>query len=455
VLDGRQGDDTLIGGFQADTYAFTAGYGFDTIIEMPDAPGVIDRVVFGASVRPEDLAVRRNGNDLVIDLGNGVDVLTIVGGLAATRVERFEFADGAVWSIDQVIDRMLTGGAGDDHLIGLDNRNDTLAGGAGSDALEGGLGDDTYRFGVGDGSDSISDSGGIDRVVFGAGITADAISFRNVDGDILITLAGTQDRLAILQGYSTRSVETFAFADGSVLTLAEVRARILADRTLTGQDLLDARDLPTDGAVLPGAGHDRIILAQGGRIEIAAGDGIDSVEIPGGVSASTVALTGHASGEAVVRLAGADSTDLIIAFPASGDELVVRGALGGGALPTIEFADGVTWDGTALVQASIAAQQSPGDDLVLGSARDDVLAGGKGDDLLRGGAGNDTYSFVRGDGRDVIEDAAGNDVLAITGYRPDDLIVSQIDPARAELVLSFADSADQIVLRYGGNWYGE
>ena len=48
VLDGGQGDDTLIGGNAADTYAFTAGYGIDTIIERPDVAGVNDRGAFGA-----------------------------------------------------------------------------------------------------------------------------------------------------------------------------------------------------------------------------------------------------------------------------------------------------------------------------------------------------------------------------------------------------------------------
>src|SRR5262249_46108710 len=139
VLDGRQGDDTLNGGNRADTYAFSAGYGHDKINEQPDSPGVVDRVVFGASVRFEDIVVRRNGNDLIIDLGSGLDVLTIVNGLSTTRVEQFEFADGRNLSIDAIIDRMLTGTAGDDHLVGFDNRDDTLSGGAGQDAMEGGF----------------------------------------------------------------------------------------------------------------------------------------------------------------------------------------------------------------------------------------------------------------------------------------------------------------------------
>src|SRR6266487_1068278 len=74
TLDGGQGDDTLIGGNAADTYAFTAGYGLDTIIEKADVAGVNDRVAFGASVKPELLKFSRNGTDLLIDPGNGPPV---------------------------------------------------------------------------------------------------------------------------------------------------------------------------------------------------------------------------------------------------------------------------------------------------------------------------------------------------------------------------------------------
>lgn len=453
VLDGRQGDDTLTGGNRADTYAFSAGYGFDRIIERPDAAGIIDRVVFGASVRFEDIIVRRNGNDLVIDLGSGLDVLTIVNGLSTTRVEQFEFADGRILNVEAIIDRMLTGTAGDDHLIGFDNRDDTLSGGAGSDALEGGLGNDTYKFAIGDGSDSVYDTGGIDKVVFGEGITSDLVKFRNIDGDLVITIGNGTDRLAILSGYSAKPVESFVFADGTTLSIEQVRGIIRDGLPNAGQDLVDLRELPTDSALRPGTGHDHLILAQDSRVAIGALEGIDSVEMPSGVTHATVVLEAYASTDAVVRRAAVDSTDLIVAF-ASGSQLVVKGALGSGSLPNIEFANGVVWDATALVQAAITGQASAGNDTIVGSSRADSLSGGAGDDALNGGAGDDSYSFARGDGRDVIDDTAGNDTLGITGYLPGELRVSQIDPARNELVLSFAGSADQIVLRYPGGWSG-
>ncbi len=453
VLDGRQGDDTLHGGNKADTYSFSAGYGFDRIIEKADASSVIDRVVFGASVRLEDIVITRNANDLMIDLGNGVDVLTVVNGLSTTRVEQFEFADGRILSIDLIIDRMLMGTAADDHLIGFDNRNDTLSGGAGSDALEGGLGNDTYKFGLGDGSDSVHDSGGVDKVVFGAGVTRDLVQFRNIDGDLLITIGDGADRLVILSGYSARPVESFVFVDGTTLSIEGVRGIIRDGMSNAGQDRVDLRELPLHSTLRPGAGNDRLILAQDSRAVIRAQEGIDSVEMPSGVTSATVVVEGYASNEAYVRPASVGSSDLVITFP-SGGQLVVKGALGSGDLPNIEFSNGVVWDAAALVQAAVMNQESAGNDIIAGSRRADTLIGGPGDDALSGGAGDDTYSFTRGDGRDVIDDTAGNDTLKITGYRPDELRVSQIDPARQELVLSFADSTDQIVLRYTAGWNG-
>ncbi|TFI58518.1 hypothetical protein E2493_09710, partial [Sphingomonas parva] len=454
TLDGRQGDDVLKGGNAGDTYAFSAGYGFDRIIEKTDRAGAIDKIVFGASVTRDALIVRRVADDLVIDLGNGVDVVTVVGGLAGTRIEEFHFADGVVLSFDQVIDRLLTGTAGDDQLTGLDGRNDTIAGGAGSDAVAGGLGNDTYKFGVGDGSDSISDSGGIDLIEFGTGLTRDQLRFQEVDGDLLITLVAGSDRLVVLGGYSQKPVESFRFADGTLLSIAEIRMLIHEQQPHGSQDRIDLRDLVPNAVVTAGTGHDRIIMANDGQLIFRRGDGIDRIEMPSGVTRATVTLQGFIAAEAVVRLSALDSNDLIVAFPATGDQIVLVGAAGGGAVPALAFDDGQTWDAAQLIQRSITDQAGPGDDIVLGSARDDVIAAGPGHDQVRGAGGNDVYTFARGDGRDVIDDSAGTDTLRVSGYRPDEMRVSRAAPGRNELVLTFGDGEDEIVLRYDANLVG-
>ncbi|HEX8224132.1 MAG TPA: tandem-95 repeat protein, partial [Allosphingosinicella sp.] len=455
TLDGRQGDDTLYGGNAGDTYAFTTGYDFDKIHERPDRAGSIDRIVFGASVLRESLIVRRNGDDLVIDLGNGTDVVTIVGGLAGTRIEEFHFADGAPpMSLEQVIDRLLTGGAADEQLNGFDNRNDTLSGGAGSDALAGGLGNDVYRFGFGDGSDSISDTGGIDRIDFGPAVTQDQVTFRNVDGDLLIILKSDSDRIVILGGYSQKPVESFRFADGTSLDIAAVRALIRDQQPNGGQDLVDLRELGIEPTIEPGRGNDRLVMANDGRIVFHAGDGIDRVEMPSGVTRATVEFADLFSSDAVVRLAALDSNDLVIDFPATGDRVVIAAALAGGAVPSILFADGEAWDGAALIQRSVADQSSDGNDFIRGSSSADIVTGGTGDDRIAGNGGNDTYLFSIGDGRDVIDDSAGTDTLKISGYRPDEMRVSRSAPGRNELVLSFGDGSDEILLRYDGSLNG-
>ncbi len=450
VLDGRQGDDTLYGGNRADTYAFSAGYGFDRIIERPDTAGIVDRVVFGASVRFEDIVVSRNGNDLIIDLGSGLDVLTIVNGLSTSRVEQFEFADGRILSVEAIIDRMLTGTAGDDHLIGFDNRNDTLSGGAGQDALEGGFGNDTYKFGIGDGSDSVDDAGGVDRIVFGEGITSDLVHFSNIDGDLLISIGNGTDRLAILSGYSARPVESFVFADGTTLSIEDVRGIIRDGLSNASQDLVDLRELPAASTLHPGAGHDRLILAQD-------------------LARRHRRLGRHRQRRDALRRDQRDNRALGLRLerclgPAGSDRLDRPHYL----LLVRQPAD----------RPGCARQRQPAEHRIHQRRhleRRNAGAGGhrragergerhhrrqrprgrlgrqRGDDLLSGGAGDDTYNFTRGDGRDVIDDASGNDTLAITGYRPDELRVSQIDPARNETraVLCRFDRSDRAALRLG------
>ncbi|HMP56657.1 MAG TPA: calcium-binding protein, partial [Novosphingobium sp.] len=447
VLDGRQGNDTLIGGNQADTYAFGADYGFDRIVERPDAPGVIDRVQFGVSVTRDALRISRDGDDLVIDLGNGLDVLTIVGGLAGTRIEEFRFGDGSILTFEEIVDRMLTGGEGDDLLIGLDNRDDTLSGGAGSDARRGGLGNDTYRFGYGDGFDSIEDAGGIDTLAFGPGVTRDMVAFDTLDGDLLVTLSATGERIAIIGGYRASPVELFTFVDGETLTIAQVRADLLRSGAGGGQNVIDSRDFDADFILTGGPGHDRFILGQGGTVVFTRGNGIDRVEMAPGTTTALVVVADRASVDAKVRQATAAGDDLIISFESGGDEIRIVGALGSGALPSILFGDAVIWDAAALVQASISAQTSAGNDVVRGSDRADVLAGGRGDDLLIGGRGDDIYRFVRGDGQDVIEDEQGSDRLELIGYVPADVRVERLSADRNDLILTFADSADSIIIR--------
>ncbi|MGL5838519.1 MAG: calcium-binding protein, partial [Sphingorhabdus sp.] len=447
-LDGKQGNDKLHGGSGADTYTFTTGYDFDTIFEKANQPGVIDEIIFGASVKRENLIVTRNGDDLVIDLGNAKDVVTIIGGLASTGIEEFHFADGTALTLSDLIDTMLVGGESDDRLVGFDNRNDMIAGDRGSDSLEGGTGDDSYKFGIGDGYDSVSDTGGVDKILFGAGVTKEEVRFDNIDGDLVISLSTGTDKLAILGGYKTRPVESFVFADGQTLSLSEVRGIILSQAPNSGQDRIDIRELESDAIVAPGQGNDRVLMANDATMVFNSGDGIDRIEMPSGVTTATVELPDFGIADAVFRPLARDSADIAIIFPATGDQLILMGAMQGGAVPLLQFADGQTVDANSLAQRIVDGQASDSDDLIIGSQLAQTITPGAGNDYAHGSGGNDTYIFSRGDGQDVIEDANGaDDVLRIKGYARADLQVS-FSPDLSETEIRFVGSDDRIALRH-------
>ncbi len=454
VLDGREGDDTLIGGREGDTYAFGGAYDLDEITERTDGvEGAIDRVVFGDTVNLELLKITRDGFDLIFDLGNGEDRLTIKNGLSTRPVEQFIFANGTMLGLEEIRTRMLIGDNSDEVLVGFDGRSDVLDGGAGSDALEGRSGDDEYRFGAGSGADSAEDTAGVDRIVFADNVTSAMVRFSDEDGDLLVRLEGEVDTLIILGGAlranASRHVETFVFSDGTIVTMDEVWGLLVAAQESDGSDVINARN----GARISTAGDlgdDLIYAADETTITFKAGDGLDTIDTTAQTPGSKLVFTDLDSTDAVVRHVDLTGPDLAISFPASGDMVRIRGALESGSVPVIEFADGVIWDRAAFVAAAMLAQASARDDVITGSSLADRISGLAGVDDIQGAGGNDKYFFTRGDGRDVISDSSGTDALEIRGYRPEDVIISRPVAGRDELLLSFNGTDDEILLRMAG-----
>ncbi|EFL88196.1 tandem-95 repeat protein [Ahrensia sp. R2A130] len=455
-FDGGQGDDLLIGGLAADTYAFGIGSDFDTIEERADAAGVIDRIVFGQSVNADGLILRRNDNDLLIDIGNGTDVLTIVDGLGATTVEHFEFADGSVLTLDQIRDDLLIGDETSQRIVGFDGRDDRIEGGAGSDSLEGGLGDDTYTFGFGQGNAVIRETGGIDRIEFGTGVTRDQISFREVDGDLMMTLVNSGQTIVVLGGAMLGEagglVEEFAFPSGDVLALTDIIAIAREGATNIGSDIIDLTSPFAAPEAAPGFGNDLVLMGADTKVTFKSGGGLDTVVLPDVQGGAELFFADAYSDQVSVRVDGQSSGDLTILVPESGDEVVLRDAVDASELPIIRFADGETWTAEQLFARAVETQQTDGSDLVFGSVGADTLEGGSGDDDIRGGAGDDTYIFRRGDGRDVLtddrrEEVGGTDRLEIRGYLAEEMQVSRVGGSNEEIVLTFDGTNDEIVLR--------
>ncbi|WP_281061362.1 calcium-binding protein, partial [Sphingobium sp. Sx8-8] len=264
VLAGGGGSDRLEGGDGNDTYLFNLGDGSDLIV---DSSGV-DTVRFGAGITTSSVIlsqVKYDGDDdgVFITIAGTSDRLRIYGQNGGNRIERFEFADGTIWTDTDLRTHLfaqvltagddvvrgtgfgdtLLGGAGDDQIQGVDG-DDIIGGGAGSDRLEGGNGNDVYLFNMGDGFDVLVESGGNDTVRFGAGIVATDLVLTQVnqDGDndgVFITVAGTNNRLHIVgQNTGNYGIERFEFADGTVWTDVDFRAQLFAQLQTAGDDVI-------------------------------------------------------------------------------------------------------------------------------------------------------------------------------------------------------------------------
>ncbi|MCX7668534.1 MAG: RTX toxin, partial [Anaerolineae bacterium] len=189
TLDGGQGNDVLIGGAGNDTYLINLGDGLDRI---DDVSGT-DTVRFGAGLTLDNVALRVSENNgvhtahvRVLNAGGceqadqGFDFAITVDrcGRVTSSIERFEFADGSVKTLDDLlIKTRLTYGTPwtttiatgrDDDIIYGGPRNNVIRSGSGNDIVYAGSGGDTV-YGEG-GDDYLQGSTGNDTLEGGCGV---------------------------------------------------------------------------------------------------------------------------------------------------------------------------------------------------------------------------------------------------------------------------------------------
>ena len=508
-LIGGAGDDHLSGGNDADTYVFNLGDGRDVI---SDNGSGFDRIEFGAGIGTADVIVTltNDGADFLLSIGGTTDQIQIVGGNgsgAGNIIEEVHFANGAVWSRADMLQRATLPTAGDDRFYGSSAAetiegqagDDSLWGNAGADRLIGGTGDDylsggtdsdTYVFNLGDGRDAINEGGsGTDKIEFGVGIAAsDVIVTQLNDGaDFLLSIAGTNDQIQIIGGNGSGAgniVEEVHFANGTVWSRADILQR--ATQPTAGDDLFYGSSTGEtlegqagDDSLWGNAGADRMIGGAGddylsggtesdtyvfnrgdGRDAIYDnGSGVDRIEFGAGISASDVIVTQMN-----------DGADFLLSIIGTNDQIQVIGGNASGAGNTVEevhFVDGTVWSLTDILQrateptagddrfygstAGETLEGRAGNDSLWGNAGADRLIGGTGDDYLSGGDGADSYIFNRGDGRDAVRDY-GNGVDRIEfgpGIAASDIAVTQLNNG-ADFLLSIIGTQDRIQI-VGGN----
>jgi len=238
----------------------------------------------------------------------------------------------------------LNGGDGNDHYIAELNASPTAT------------------------PDVIADSGGVDRIVFGELVFPNRIQFTDQGGNLLVQYSST-DAVLISGDAGGSVIEEYAFADGRVLSFAELNAQPRVNQGSSNQ--ITAFDDWYQGGPGPEiidllAGDDAAFGA-GGDDVVSGGDGADLLD--GGDGNDT--LNGDAGND---RLFGAAGHDDLSGH--AGDDLLSGG-------PGNDELDG----GTGVD----SLRGGDGDDLLLGGDGDDFLQGDRGADQLAGGAGFDHY----------------------------------------------------------------
>ncbi len=476
TLDGGAGNDTLEGDTEGDTYVFGRGYGKDLIHDLDwGIPSTkVDRVLFKAGISPTDLIVSRSqdGEDVIINIAgtNGQDALTIKNqferanlGPAYKQIEEFHFSNGVILQAQDTIFTHLNGTSGADTINGAEI-NETLRGGTGNDYLVGDDGGDTYIFNLGDGNDTISEyredtfDDRADKVIFGAGISANnlTVSRPSNSNDLVISINGTTNKLTIEDLYidSDWAIETYHFADGTILTDADMQAKVF--NATSGSDTIigsSAAETLNGGAgndyLEGGAGSDTYIFNIGYGFDTIYDYGSsnattpDTLQFGAGITQSNIILSrpgkySYEGRDLTITFAG-NSTDKVLI-----DDMFFNSD---GGIEIFKFADGTIWSLEDIENRLL--QSTSGADTLLGFKNSDTLDGGAGNDFLNGGEYSDTYIFNLGHGNDTIYDqdlstTANQDVISLgTSIDPTSMILNKLS---SNLEITFSSSTDKITI---------
>ena len=499
TLIGGVGNDTLDGGPGDDTYVFDPGFGVDTVTEadlsISDQFFINDTFLLHG-VSPDGVVLKFFGTtggtgsqSFELDITGSTDRLILPDRLVA---ERIEFDDGTVWTASDISeqlmrvgtegndnlvgfkgaiglggndtltgnfrDNLLDGGDGNDVLTDNDgndrllggngndtlnggNGDDTLDGGAGNDALTGGAGNDVYVFGFGYGEDTVFNldaaAGRRDVLRLAPGIHASDLLVERTGADLRISL-NAADRVKIDNWYTGPEFQLseVQFADGTVLTAAELEARSVAPSATGGDDVLfgTAGNDSIDGL----AGNDQIqgeagadtLLGGLGNDTLSGGEGNDLLD--GGTGDDQ--LDGGGGSD---QLVGGDGNDALNG--GDGDDRL-DGGVGDDFL--------VGQDGNDVLLGGDGNDFLRGDDFLSGQTGNDTLDGGSGPDTLIDDGGNETFVFGRGYGADVVlhqGDLPGEtDVVRFApGVGTGDLVLTRQD---TDLQVTIAGTTDTLAL---------
>jgi len=372
ILRGGDGDD-FIDGNQGSDQAFL-GAGNDVFQWDPgDGSDLVegqegnDTMLFNGSAGNENFVLSANGERERFTRDVGNIVMDMDG------VERLELHAGAgndnVDASALPADRMqlsIFADAGDDHIVGGASA-DFINGGTGADTVLMGAGNDRFQWNPGEGSDVIDGQAGFDTHEFNGSAANEIISLNAGGNDVLLT----------------RNVGNIVMNQDNV-----ERVEIFAGDGIDSVDIGELR----------GTDVREVFVNLAATVDGTSGDGKDdTVSVSGGARSEFLTVT--ASGDDIlvnglaeqVRVANTDASDTIVVRGAGGADVIFAATLPASAAHIT--LDGGNGSDVLIAGASDAKLLGgAGSDLLFGNAGDDVLVGGSGHDVMFGGAGDDLFS---------------------------------------------------------------
>ena len=315
-------------------------------------------------------------------------------------VQSVQFADGTVWSRQQVILEETTGAPW----------NTTLYGTSGADIFDskgyatyenGGGGNDTFIYNPGYGALEIDEtdfSHTANNVLqLGAGITASQVEVTGDRwGNVYLTDGTAGDRIKLDSQLAWwGGVQSVQFSDGTVWTSQQL---ILEETTgapwnttlygTSGADIFDSKGYATyeNG----GGGNDTFIYNPGyGALEIDETDfshtANNVLQLGAGITASQVEVTGDRWGNVYLT----DGT--------AGDRIKLDSQLAWwGGVQSVQFSDGTVWTNQQVIQQELTG--APWNTALYGTAGADIFDSKGYANYENGGGGNDTFIYNRGYG---------------------------------------------------------
>ncbi|WP_390588499.1 putative Ig domain-containing protein [Erythrobacter sp. MTPC3] len=402
------GDQFLFGRAGSDTYSVTSDSGVDLIVEEKDTRSSSDTLLIDATIDQADISVTGPlGRNLTINIAGGGSI-TIGGqfGDIASSIETFQFSDGLVLSAEEIKQRITTGTAQGEELVGT-NLDDVIDGAGGGDVLNGRGGDDRYVVREGYGESVIQDNRGLSTIVFDYVVTKDDLDFTFDSGRLLIIDAANGTSVSIDRNQIKATLVELggeAIDLGSILLQDALLAGTTTGNTIYGTAASDSINGTDEADLIIGNGGNDFLSGGGGNdtYRVTAGNisisdqdfGFDTIEVDSQFTLEDLAIVENNNSRRM-RLRIGDN--LYISLQNDADFQTGAAIVGARDVEQIVFADGRSLD--------LATGQT-----VNGTDGDDILFSyAEGAQTFTPGAGNDRIYSLNGRHEVVLTAGFGHD----------------------------------------------